>query len=256
VGNVTVWEAFQKAMWHFGKLSEEDAAIAEAKIADLVERAPTFAGGHAAFALLRLRRLFRGDPEGIDQLLADAFRHATRAVELDEGSSLARIALSRVYGFQGKYEQAVEEAEMSISLNPSSSAGYLNLAITLLWGGRAEEAMAMIDKLIRFSPNGPMLRLQTLVKGMLGYFVDDYGEAERQAVAAEASHILAPFARLFLAAIYLRQQRRAEARNAIAEVSAIRPQLSVSRLRTAWRTMSPRFRDRLFADLEQAGLPD
>ncbi|MEM7226617.1 MAG: hypothetical protein AAF495_26835 [Pseudomonadota bacterium] len=256
VGQVTLWESFQKAMWHFFKYTEPDAEIAKGILGSLEGEIPGFAGGHAALALLQTRRVFRGDPEDLDDLLEGALHHATKAVELDEGNSLARIALSRVYAFQGKYDQAILEAEMSVALNPSSTVGYLNLAGTLLWGERAEEAMEAVDKSIRLSPKGPLLPLKLLVKGVLSYFLDDYAQAERLLRQADSSPNLVPFPCLLLTAVFIRQGRSEEARSLMTEVHALRPQLSITRLKTAWRTLSPRYRDKLLGDLGRAGLPD
>ena len=255
-GHFTLWESFQKAMWHFYKLTEEDTDQAKRQMDALAGEAPSFAGAHAALALLEVRKLFKGDPDEIDALFKSAQAHALKAVELDEDSSLARIALSRVFAFQGKYDQAVSEAETAVSLNPSSSIGFLNLAATLLWGARGEEAMWAIDKSIRLSPKGPMLRLKTFVKGLLYYFLDNYSEAEPLIRQAESSRILTPFTHLILAAVRVRQGQLGEAGKEIETARALRPQLSVVRLREAWRTLSPIYRDKLLGDLKRAGLPD
>jgi TolB-like protein/Tfp pilus assembly protein PilF len=254
-GNVTLWEGYQKALWHFYKLTEEDAGVAKQQLSDLFGLAPTFAGYHAALTLLEVRRILFGDPDGMEDSLQAAQKHAIKAVELDEGNGLAHVALSRVFMFQGKYDQAIEEAQLSITVNPSSSEGHLNLAVTLLWGERADEALPALEQSMRLSPKGPWLRLKILVKGLLMYFLDNYSEAERLVRQAEASNALAPFAQLVLSAILVRQKRLEEARNIIKEVHALRPKLSISRLRTSWRTMAPRYRDKLLGDLETAGLP-
>lgn len=256
VGNVTLWEGFQKAMWHFYKYTDPDTETAKELLSKLMKQTPTFAGAHAALALLGMRRLFWGDPDHADERLRAAQHHAVKAVELDEGSSFARIALSRVFAFQGKYDQAIQEAEMSVILNPSSSGGYLNLAGTLLWGERVEEAMAAIDQSIRLSPKGPQLLLKTFVKGVLYYFLDDYGQAERLLRKADASHNLVPFPCLLLAAVFIRQGRPEEARSIMAEAREQLPEMTVSRLRAAWRTLAPRYRDKMLGDLARAGLPD
>ncbi len=255
-GRMTTWDAFQRAMWHFYKFTEEDAEIAKAQLAELSGRVPGFAGVQATLALLQLRKLLFGDTEGLDDILQEAQRHASKAVESDEKSSIARIALSRVCMFQGKYDQAIDEAHMAVSLNPSSSAAYMNLAGTLLWGARAEEAMPAIDQSIRLSPKGPLLRLKLFVKGLLYYFLDDYSKSEPLVSQAATWPTLAPLTHLVLSAVFLRQERTDDSHRELAEARALRPQLAISRLKSAWRTMSPRYRDKLLGDLERAGLPN
>lgn len=253
---VNLWEAYQKGMWHFYKYTEEQGEIAKQHMSNLLSKAPDFASAHAALALLQTRQVYMGDPDQLDDRLKQAMKNAARAVVLDEESSFARIALSRVYVFQGKYDQAISEAEQAIALNPSSANAYLNQAAILFWGEHADAALPIIETSIRLSPRGPLLRAKLMVKGVLNYMLSNYGEAATLVSQAGASTILAPFAQLVLGAIYIRQGRLNEARNAVAEARALRPQLNITRLRASWRTMAPRYRDKLLGDLRSAGLPD
>ncbi|MEM7464568.1 MAG: tetratricopeptide repeat protein, partial [Pseudomonadota bacterium] len=255
-GNVTLWEAFQRAMWHFYRINDDDSEIARKQLTELTSHSPAFAGGHAALAILQLRRILSGDPGDMRNVLASAQQHATKAVELDDGSSMARIALSRVYQIQGKYDQAVREAETAISLNPNSSIGYLNLAGTLFWGGRSEDAIDALDKSIRLSPKGPMLPLKKFSKGMCYYFIDRYEEAETLLKDSQTSPMIMPFADLILSVVFVRQNRLDDAKASISEARELRPKFSLSGMSTAWHTLAPRYRDKLLHDLKVAGLPD
>ena len=243
-------------MWHFYKLTEEDSLAAKEQFTGLIKRAPGFAGAHAALAVLELRKLIMGESEEREEVLKFALFHATKAVELDDESSMARIALSRVFSLLGKYDEAVEEAEMSISLNPSSAAGYLNLAGTLIWGARAEEAMSAIEKSIRLSPRGPVMRVKLMVKGLIFYYLGDYDAAEPLVRQAEASYTLTPLAKIFLGVVYLNQGRPEEARGSVDQALELRPNITGSRLRAAWQTLAPVYRDKILGDLKTAGLPD
>lgn len=254
-GPVSLWDMFQRSMWHFYRLTEESSGIARQNLLKVVQLAPTFAGAHAALAILETRRIYLAEPGQLDEHLAFAFKHATRAVELDKNSSIARIALSRVYTFQGKQEQAVKEAERATTLNPSSSNAYLSLAGTLLWTGHADKALPAIDKAIRLSPFDALLQAKALVKGAILYFLDDYAEAERLVSEAETSATLAPLVHLVLSAILVRQERLDEARAAIATVRELKPQITLAQLESSWHTLDPRYHDKLFGDFERAGLP-
>ena len=61
---------------------------------------------------------------------------------------------------------------------------------------------------------------------------------------------------MLLGAVLVRRERFDEARKAIAEARALKPKLSVSRLRAGWRTLAPRYREKILTDLERAGLPE
>ncbi len=245
-------------MWSFYRLTPQDTDTARKLLTDLVDKAPDFAGAHAALAIVEQRGTFTGeiDVDRWDEVLLDAQKHANRAVALDEGSSMARIALSRIYAFQGKYDQAIEEANAGVALNPSSTLAYLNLAGTLIWGERAEAALTAIDKSLRLSPKGPLMRMKYLIKAIAFYFLDDEAQSEPLLRQAETFPPLAPIARLFLAAALVRQERYDEANAAISEALAQRPDITISRFRVAWRTLSPHYRDKILGDLQRVGVPE
>ena len=257
-GQVTLWDAYQRAMWHLYKFNPEDTETARTLLSELVEKSPDFAAAHASLALVELRGMFmgEGDLNRLDELMADARRHADRAVELDEGSSVARIALSRIYAFQGKYDQAIEEANKCVALNPSSTVGYLNLAGTLLWGERADAALSAIEISLRLSPKGPLLPVKQLVKALAFYLLLDFVQAETLLRQAQTFPPLSAIARLLLAAVLIRQEREDEARATVSEALALRPEISLTIFRTAWRTLSPHYRDIVLEDLRKAGVPD
>ena len=257
-GQVSLWDAYQQAMWHLYKFNPEDTETARTLLSDLVEKSPDFAAAHASLALVELRGTFmgEGDLDRLDELMADAHRHADRAVELDEGSSVARIALSRIYAFQGKYDQAIEEANKCVALNPSSTVEYLNLAGTLLWGERADAALSAIEISLRLSPKGPLLPVKQLVKALAFYLLLDFVQAETLLRQAQTFPPLSAIARLLLAAVLIRQEREDEARATVSEALALRPEISLTRFRTAWRTLSPHYRDIVLEDLRKAGVPD
>ncbi|MEM7445792.1 MAG: hypothetical protein AAF414_20900 [Pseudomonadota bacterium] len=254
-GNITLWESFQRAMWHFHKFTEEDSEMALEQLAKLANKEATISGIPAALALLQMRRLMMGDVDDVDAVLKDALNHAIRAVELDARSSFARTALSRVYSMQGKYDQALEEAELSLEFNPSFALGYLNLASALMWGGHAEDAVPALEKSIRLSPRGPMLRVKMIANASIYYFLNDYGQAERLFARVQSNRNLAPFAQLMLAATHVRQDRIEEARSAFAATIEARPNFSLSTFSRSWRTLASNYRSKLFEDLTQAGLP-
>ncbi len=255
-GSVGLWDMFQRGMWNFHRITEENSEIARQHLSKVAQLSPTFAGAHAALALLETRKIYFAEPGELENYLAFAFKHAIKAVELDSNSSIARMALSRVYAFKGDQEQAIKEAEMATSLNPSSSNACLNLAGTLLWTGHAEEALPAINKAIRLSSIDPLMQVKILVKGVILYLLNDYEEAEKTVSEAEISGALAPYVHMILSAIHVRQERFDEARAAIATVRELKPQITLARLKSSWRTFAPPYRDKLLSDIEQAGLPE
>lgn len=254
-GDISRWEGLQRAMWHFYRRTDEDSKTAHDLLSHLTEGGAGASGAYAAMAILEMRDLLMGRADNVDETLHNALHKARQAVELDESSSLARLALSRVYSMQGKFDQAVFEADNCIDLNPSSSVGYLNLAATLLWGGHAQDTLPAIDKSIRLSPKGPMLNSKRLAKGYAYYYLDDIAAAERLIMPTTYSRFLSPFALLLKASIFVKDNRLEEARTAMRDALALRPDIAEDWFQTYWRTLVPEYRDKLMEDLKRAGLP-
>jgi tetratricopeptide (TPR) repeat protein len=79
------------------------------------------------------------------------------AVELDERDAVCRFVLGRAKCMTQHYAAAIAELEAAIELNPSFAHGYFALAFTLVWCGREDEAIALIEQAVELSPRDPHL---------------------------------------------------------------------------------------------------
>ncbi len=253
---VSVWEKFQKGMWHFYRLTAEDTRSAGKHFSDLIDSAPAYAPPYAALAILECRKVMTCECEDLAKTVQRAFDLASKAVALDDDSSLARHALARALVFMGRYDQAVEEAQAAVALNPSSSEAHLVLGLVFFWSGRAAEGVAPFDTGIRLSPKGSMLKIKILGKAICCYFMGQPSEAEAQVRRTVHMRTVGPMAWLFLAAILVQLDRLEEARLAIKEAHQARPDMTISRLRSCWAHLYPDYLDRLTADLRKAGMAE
>ncbi|MEM6892003.1 MAG: hypothetical protein AAF636_28390, partial [Pseudomonadota bacterium] len=256
IGDVTQWESLQRSMWHFYRRTEEDSAKAREILSLLIKQGSTISGVYAASAIFETRQIMMGRTQNVDDTLQKALRNAQRSVEIDENSSLARLSLSRVYSLQGKYDQALFEANSCISQNPSSSVGHMNLGAVLVYGGRAQDSIQPLDKSIRLSPKGPMLNLKKVLKAFALYLLNDYSLVDQLLLPVASSRYLSPFGNMFLAATRAKNDRPKEARQALQEALRLRPDFSQDWFRKYWRALAPDYRDRLLGDLARAGLPE
>ena len=254
-GNLNVWESFQRGLWHLFRFSDQDHGIARQEMTSLTKMVPGFALPYAVLAFLDTREILFGYTENRDALLEEARGRATRAVDLDDTSSLAHLVLGRVYMLASEHEEAISESEIAIALNPSSSQAYGSLALALLCSGRAEEAIAPLDTSIRLSPKGPDLALKILGKAWLDYHLGKLSDAE-QVLRSVPSQVDAQGWRLLVgAALKVRQDRLDEARALVEEVTRVRPDLTSSDIAHAWQHMHAKYLATFLGDLEKAGLP-
>jgi tetratricopeptide (TPR) repeat protein len=97
------------------------------------------------------------DPSGRGKLLERAMEFARSAVALDERDAVCRYVLGRAQCMTQHYKEAIAELEATLELNPSFAQGYFALAFTLVWCGREDEAIGLIEQAVELSPRDPHL---------------------------------------------------------------------------------------------------
>ena len=120
-----------------------------------VERYPNYAPAHSMLAFMlvgiasgRLDRRWSRKSRSQQTL-------AARAAELDDSDPWAHLALGYVAFTRRRTDEAVEEFQRALDLNPNFAAahGYLGFALAL--DGRSEQAIDHIEQAIRMSPHDP-----------------------------------------------------------------------------------------------------
>ena len=82
----------------------------------------------------------------------NADREFQRAIELDPNDSLGRNWYGGYLSLQGKHKEAVDEHEMARSLDPFSLIVNANLARSLYWARRYDEAIVQARKTLQMEP--------------------------------------------------------------------------------------------------------
>ena len=78
---------------------------------------------------------------------------------------------------QNRHEEAIVQAERSLSLNPSFIEGYEPLCIANNFLGRPDRAIEAADKAIRLSPRDPYLWVNYHNKGWAFFMKEQDGQA-------------------------------------------------------------------------------
>jgi eukaryotic-like serine/threonine-protein kinase len=92
-----------------------------------------------------------------------------------------RSNLGVIYGYLGRYDQAVKAIGENIQLNPSSSVGYTNLVSDYMALGRLSDAKATYYQAISSNLDNPFLHLNFYG---LAFLEGDVAEMQRQAESA------------------------------------------------------------------------
>jgi adenylate cyclase len=221
--SLDAWAAYQRGLWHLGKLTKEDNSLADRFFQQAVELDPTFAGGHwgLANAQFEAASIFRTGSLADAQLSAE--RSARRAVDLDGTDAEARASLGYMLLMRGDYEGALSEARRALAIAPNLAIAHGVLGGTLTFSGQPKDALASLEMCIRLDPLGPASAIRWHNVGQSLYFCGEYEAAVvalQRNIEANPNH---PLAYRWLAASLGQLGRAEEANEALEKTIAIAP---------------------------------
>jgi TolB-like protein/Flp pilus assembly protein TadD len=177
-----------------------------------------------------------------------------KTLSLDSNNAFAHGSLSIVYLQKREYDKAIAEGELSASLDPGSPMTAFCYAKALVYGGRSEEAIPLLEKAIRLNPLAPAVYYNDL-----GHALRMTGRLEEAAAEYKKSIKIAPndfWIHAALAVVYIMMGRDEEAHAEAAETLRINPKFTLELY--AKRSL---FKDQSVVEgnidvMRKAGLPD
>jgi adenylate cyclase len=250
-GSIEAYDFFLRGQEYYYRSTKEANAQARQMWEAAIELDPNFAGAYAWLGLsywLDWAAQWNPSPETLRQGLAVV----QKTIALDDALSVAHSALGRFHLFVKQHDLAVMEGERAITLNPNDAEAYANLASTLNFGGRAQEALGLIEKAIRLNPRCPAFYLYVLGQALrlLGR-TEEAIASQKRALARSPDFLVSHVA---LVVMYSESGREQEARAEAAEILRIYPHFSLER----WQQGIP-YKDqgeveRVVTALRKAGL--
>jgi len=151
---------------------------------------------------------------------------AQKALAMDDSiAAYAHGLLCRLYSLNREHDKAIAEGERAVALSPSGWSALTNYGNSLTFAGRPEEAIPLLQKVIRLNPFGPAYMYNNLGRPLLltGRY-DEAVSAYKKAIQLGPDNV---YARAELAATYIMMGREEEARAEAAEVLRINPKFSL-----------------------------
>ena len=251
--NLTAWDYYLRGMAHIYKETREDNGPAREMFQRALDLDPSYGEAWAGLAWSHLRDFQFAHGESKDRSLADGFSAARKAVDLDDGSSLARFVLGTAYVWAEKLDLGIMEVEKAIELNPFNARAQMALGNRLDLIGRTAEGIAQMERSIELNPRDPAC------SGYFGYLARAYlsaGDHEAALRCAQRAVSLKPEDADFhyrLAVCLAHLDRPDEALAALQDSDRLSPGFGASR--ATWRPYGDDERNRqFFAGLERHGL--
>jgi adenylate cyclase len=200
--NVEAYDYFLRGTEYRFRLTKDTNAQARQMWEKAVELDPQYADAYAALGGTYWQEWawrWSADPQTLEHALV----LAQKAVALDDSLPFAHSLLSWVYGQKQQYDQALAEGKRAISLDPNNADSYALQAEVLVYAGRPEDALRMVEQAMRLNP-----RYSPLYPFELGWAYRMTGRyAEAVAALREATNRSPNFlgAHLNLTASYVQQ---------------------------------------------------
>jgi TolB-like protein/Flp pilus assembly protein TadD len=255
--SLDAWDCFQRGLWHMWAFTTPGLEEAEAMFRRAIELEPGLARAHAGLSYVYLQSIWYRDPAGRAGLLEKAMELARTSVALDERDSLCRCVLGRAQCMAQHYEDAIAELEATVELNPSFAQGWFALAFTLVWCGREDEAIALLEQAVELSPRDPHLwtfyNARAFAHFSLGELKSAAFFARKGTRTPNATHF--PFATLAASLGLLGEREEAQA--AAADLLERKPGYTCSFAREdLFFCGNQEFIDRYAEGLRRAGVPE
>jgi TolB-like protein/tetratricopeptide (TPR) repeat protein len=215
---LTPYEAVLRSFAHFPRLSAVEHAEAQAGLERAVQQAPGYADGWAMLSMLYREEYTHGFNVRSDPI-GRAHAAARRAVEAAPSNHLAYHALASAQFFRRELQAFRNSAERAIALNPMDGFTAAYLGFLIAYAGNWERGCALAERARALNPHHP---------GWYWFpsFFDSYRNRDYRAALDFALKVNMPnFWRtnLALATAYGQLGEREEARNAVRELLALRP---------------------------------
>jgi adenylate cyclase len=221
-GNLDAWAAYQRGLWHLGKATTEDNALAQMLFGRAIDLDPNFSGAYVGLAEAQGQTTdFRTDD--LAGTLHSAEALARRAVALDGADAEARSLLAHTLWRRGDYEGALSEVRRALAISPNLAYGHATLGAALIFSGHPKEGLAALERSIRLDPRDPRSAIRLNQRALGLYFSREYAAAVEAARHAIRSYPDFPNSYRWLAAALGQRGGIEEANEALHKAIAVAP---------------------------------
>jgi class 3 adenylate cyclase/TolB-like protein/cytochrome c-type biogenesis protein CcmH/NrfG len=218
-------EAYDLVLQGRQRMMARDTRAANVEARSLFQRAiaidPNYISAYIGLGESYLISALRGWSDQPEETLKRAQSLATTAIAVDSSSPGAHSLLGSVDVLFRQYDQAIDELNLAIDLNPSGAETYGWLGNALLFAGNLEQAIDSGETALHFDPN---LNVHHLWPLGTAYFLAgraaDGTRLMEQIVTRYPEYV---FAHVILVAAYTESGRTEEAARARAQVRKLDP---------------------------------
>jgi TolB-like protein len=181
--SMDAWGLVMRALSHFWRVSREDYIVAQALLEKAIAIDPGYGQALGVLAASHAFCAYNGWAD-IATSVPIAERAALAAIRADSGDHWAHHALGCVHVLLRRFDDALAEFELALSLNPSFALAQSVYGLALAFSGRWQEAGAATARALRLSPRDPFAAIYNGIAAYAQFVGRNYEEAMRLAGAS------------------------------------------------------------------------
>jgi adenylate cyclase len=251
------WERVMRAHWHVWRLTCEDCLEARHLIEEVLKRNPNNALALADLSFnWHFGGLFGWTTEPVPVAMEKQGDAARRAVAAEDRDAMAQTALAVYELFSNRHDDAIRRLMRATELDPNSSLarGYLGTALS--FGGEPDRSIAALEDAKRLSPRDYLMVIWHTVGAWSHLHAERFAESIGCAKQAIEFNPAFPDSHGILAAAAAHLGQPAEAQVGLAGFVQLLPGLTLRDPRLIRPFRREADRERFFAGLRKAGLPE
>jgi tetratricopeptide (TPR) repeat protein len=251
--SLDAWDLVMRALSHYWRVTRQDSITAHELLEQAIAIDPQYGQALGVLGASHAFSAYMGWDDR-DAAYARAESAATAAVRADGEDPWAHHALGCVHLVARRWDDAIAEFELALSLNPNFALAQGYLGVVLSVCGRCEEAVASTSRALRLSPRDPFAALYNGAAAFAHFVARDYTAAMR--LARDAIRHRADFVgahRVLTSAAGMAGDTQA-AMAALAEARRVLPNISLAWLATNIPIRDPAEMEHYLEGFRRAGL--
>ncbi len=252
--DLAAWECFARSQEHLRRFNKEDNLVARATLEQALKRDPNFPAAWSYLAWTHLVDARLGFSTSAQVSLEQGAAFASKSLGLDDADPDAHALLGAIRLFQRRYDEAEAECRKAVEFGPNVAEALVWLAVVLAYTDRAQEALGLIEKSMRYSPFYPdwYLGIQGVIFRVLGR-LEEAIQVDLERLSRNPDQTLSNFR---LAALYTQTGLGSQARDQVVELLKKNPLASIQQVRVSEPYRDEDELEQYLDFLRTAGLPE
>jgi adenylate cyclase len=252
-GSLDAWEAYQRGLWHFGKVDATNNSQAREYLLRAIELDASFASPHAILGLVYENEGIIFGTRSLDDATKLAASSARKAMEIDPTDPDANATVAYTEMATGICEKSWENITAALTINPNSSWAHAVKGALLVYSGQHAEARDAVLTALRLSPRDPLSAVPQVIFFLSHYFERDYSSSLESVRRAISRFPNLPIAHRYLAASLGQLNRFDEANEALERCITVGREVFALNVRSCPPWMRPVDHENFMAGLRKAG---